>query len=185
MIVQQWLQIFVLDSLYNDFKILFFKSLLISMWHCGKDNAWVQIWQAFKFKLGTEFIRVNGVGFFVRTEDLVPGLGAKCGSDYDCAAACSSSFFLLGNKMTKGRQWIFQLWTVYGPWGRFGVGPPAGRRRVGHGGPWWNFRESMATPLVYGSYTVCPFKLDWPSILLQGLFARSWNSECDTLIQLQ
>jgi hypothetical protein len=31
------------------------------------------------------------------------------------------------------------------PWGCFSGGPPAGYKRVGHGGPRWNFRESMAT----------------------------------------
>jgi hypothetical protein len=32
------------------------------------------------------------------------------------------------------------------PIGHFRGGPLAGRRRVGHGGLGWNFRESMATP---------------------------------------
>jgi hypothetical protein len=30
--------------------------------------------------------------------------------------------------------------------GQFRGGPLAGNWRVGHGGPWWNFRESIATP---------------------------------------
>jgi hypothetical protein len=32
------------------------------------------------------------------------------------------------------------------PYGRFRGGPPTWRRGVGYGWPWWNFRESMATP---------------------------------------
>jgi hypothetical protein len=39
----------------------------------------------------------------------------------------------------KGRRWAT-------PEGRFRGVPPAGCRKVGHGGPGWNFRESLVTP---------------------------------------
>jgi hypothetical protein len=49
------------------------------------------------------------------------------------------------------------------PYGRFRGGPPAGRRRVGHGRPWFNFKKSMATPCHTPMNATLPSDAIWCS----------------------